>query len=134
MFFAIIKSNEFNLETESTVVFETVTVNEGGQYNKYDGVFVAPQDGFYLFSWTVSTVNTHRVITELVVENGVISSTGEKSVDSGDLMSASMTAICRMKKGHHAFIRTTGYSGPHFFLSKDDYPRSSFLGLLIHAL
>ncbi|VDI76043.1 Hypothetical predicted protein [Mytilus galloprovincialis] len=133
MFFAIIKSNSFNLERESTVVFDTIVLNEGNHYNNYDGVFVAPRDGIYLFSWTVSSYNANYVMTELVVGDEVITSTGEKDADSVSFMSASMTAICRMKKDSHAWIRTTGYGSLHYFYSNDNHPRTSFLGLLIRA-
>ncbi|XP_071168357.1 heavy metal-binding protein HIP-like [Mytilus edulis] len=133
MFFAIIKSRGFNLETESTVVFDTVVINEGSHYNNYDGVFVAPRDGLYLFSWTVSSQAANRAMTELVVDDEVITSTGERDADSTSFMSASMTAICRMEKDGHAWIRTTGYGGPHYFYSHDNHPRTSFLGLLIRA-
>ncbi|XP_071168343.1 complement C1q tumor necrosis factor-related protein 2-like [Mytilus edulis] len=133
MFFAIIESRAFTLDKESTVVFDTIVLNEGSHYNNYDGVFVAPRNGIYMFSWTVSSANANRVITELVVDDEVITSTGEKGADSGSHMSASMTAMCKIKKNGHAWIRTTGYSGPHYFHSQNDYPRTSFLGLLVRA-
>ncbi|CAC5407753.1 unnamed protein product [Mytilus coruscus] len=98
LFYAIVNSRSFTLNTDSTIVFETVVINEGDHYNKYDGVFVAPQDGIYMFSWTVSTIHSNWVMTELVVEDRVISSTGEKAVDSSVYSSASMTAICRVKR------------------------------------
>ncbi|VDI76044.1 Hypothetical predicted protein [Mytilus galloprovincialis] len=73
-------------------------------------------------------------MTEFVVDDEVITSTrGERDDDSGSFMSASMTAICRMKRDGHAWIRTTGYSGPHYIYSTDNHPRTSFLGLLIRA-
>ncbi|CAC5406912.1 unnamed protein product [Mytilus coruscus] len=133
MFFAIIKSRNFNLEMESTVVFDTIVINEGSHYNNYDGVFVVPRDGLYLFSWTVSSYGASFVMTELVVDDEVITSTGERDADSISYMSASMTAICRIKKDVHAWIRTTGYSSPHYFYSHDNNPRTSFLGLLVRA-
>lgn len=132
MFYAIIKQSEFSLNKHSTVVFETVIINEGGHYNNNDGIFVAPRDGIYMFSWTVSTVNSADILTELVVEENVISSTGEREVDSGSYTSASMTAFCRMNKDDHAWIRTTGWSTDNFIHSKDTYARTSFLGFLVH--
>ncbi|VDI52138.1 Hypothetical predicted protein [Mytilus galloprovincialis] len=132
LFYAIIKQREFSLNKQSTVVFETVIINEGGHYNNNDGIFVAPRDGIYMFSWTVSTVNTNYILTELVVEENVISSTGEREVDSGSYTSASMTAFCRMRKDDHAWIRTTGWDTSHHIYSKNTYSRTSFLGLLVH--
>lgn len=131
MFYAIIKQSDFVLNKHSTVVFETVVINEGGHYNNNDGIFVAPRDGIYMFSWTICTVNANYIITELVVEEQVIKSTGEREVDVGAFSSASMTAFCRMNKDEHAWIRTTGYNTVNYIYSVAQHPRTSFLGLLV---
>jgi hypothetical protein len=110
-----------------------VIVNEGEHYDPYDGVFVAPQKGVYLFSWTVSGGSTKYIVTELVVEQNTISTAGEHNAGGGH-PSGSMTALCKMEKGDHAWIRTTGLTSEHRIYSKDNYPQSSFLGLLINNM
>lgn len=132
MFYAIIKSgSNINLNAKSTVVFESVILNIGGHYNYNDGVFVAPKKGVYLFSWTVSSGASKYIVTQLVVQNRIISNTGETDTDSF-YHSASMTALCRMQKGNHAFIRTTTFGVENAIYSYDQRPRSSFLGMLVH--
>ena len=131
MFYAVIKGKSLTLNIDTILVFETVIVNEGGQYDPYDGVFVAPQKGVYLFSWTVTGISTNYIVSELVVEENVISSAGEYNAKGG-LPSGSMTALCKMEKGDHAWIRTTGLSSSHYLHSHDNNPQSSFLGMLIH--
>jgi hypothetical protein len=64
------------------LVFETVIVNEGEHYDPYDGVFVAPQKGVYLFSWTVSGDNANYILTELVVEQNTISFAGNTETNT----------------------------------------------------
>ena len=130
MFYAVIKGKSFTFNVYTSLVFETVIVNEGEHYDPYDGVFVAPQKGVYLFSWTVSGHSTNYIVTELVVEQNTISSAGEKN-GNGGYPSGSMTALCKMEKGDHAWIRTTGVSSSHALYSTDNYPQSAFLGLLI---
>jgi hypothetical protein len=110
-----------------------VIVNEGEHYDPYDGVFVAPQKGVYLFSWTVSGYSTNYIVAELVVEQNTISSAGEKD-GGGDYPSGSMTALCKMEKGDHAWIRTTGASTGHHLYSFDNLPQSAFLGFLIDTM
>ena len=129
MFYAVIKDKHLIFNKEAILVFETVIANEGEHYDPYDGVFVAPQKGVYLFSWTVSGINAKYIVTELVVEQNTISSAGEQN--GGGYSSGSMTALCKMEKGDHAWIRTTGLTSDHQIYSKDNYPQSSFLGLLI---
>jgi hypothetical protein len=130
MFYAVIRDKHLILNKDAILVFETVIVNEGEHYDPYDGVFVAPQKGVYLFSWTVSGVNKEFIVTELVVEENTISSAGEKNGGGGH-PSGSMTALYKMEKGDHAWIRTTGASTGHQLYSNDNYPQSAFLGLLI---
>ncbi|XP_076114590.1 uncharacterized protein LOC143082667 [Mytilus galloprovincialis] len=130
MFYAIIKNRRFDLQKDSTVVFEELVINKGHHYNQNSGIFVAPKSGIYLFSWTVSTETTGYIIAELVIENNVISSTGNTDTNGG-YQSASMTGLGRMEKNDHAFIRTTGFGTTNSFRSQDNYPQSSFLGVLI---
>jgi hypothetical protein len=133
MFYAVIRGKSFTSNVDAILVFETVIVNEGEHYDPYDGVFVAPQKGVYLFSWTVSGYSTKHIVTELVVEQNTISSAGEYN-GGGGYPSGSMTALCKMEKGDHAWIRTTGVSSEHHIYSKDNYPQSAFLGLLIDTM
>jgi hypothetical protein len=133
MFYAVIRGKTLTLNVDSILVFETVIVNEGEHYDPYDGVFVAPQKGVYLFSWTVSGVNKEYIVTELVVEQNTIASAGEHN-GGGGRPSGSMTALCKMEKGNHAWIRTTGASTKHYLYSLDNYPQSAFLGLLIDSM
>ena len=73
MFYAVIREKHLTLNKNAILVFETVIVNDGEHYDPYDGVFVAPQKGVYLFSWTVSGGGTKYIVTELVVEQTTIS-------------------------------------------------------------
>lgn len=130
MFYAVIRNKAFNYNVDTIIVFETTIINEGDHYNNLDGVFVAPQKGTYLFSWTVTGSSSHFIMTELVVENNVIIGTGERN-NSGGHPSGSMTSLCKMEKGDHAWIRTTGSNGHHYLYSYDNYPQSGFLGLLV---
>lgn len=77
MFYAVIRGKTYNYNVDANVVFETVMVNEGGHYDRFHGVFVAPVSGTYLFSWTVSGTGSNYIVTELMVENSMISSAGE---------------------------------------------------------
>ena len=133
MFYAVIRGKHLTFNVDAILVFETVIVNEGEHYDPYDGVFVAPQKGVYLFSWTVSGYTSNVIVTELVVEQNTISSAGEQN-GGGGYPSGSMTALCKMEKGDHAWIRTTGASNGHQLYSHDNYPQSSFLGLLIDSM
>jgi hypothetical protein len=63
MFYAVIRSKTLTFNVDAILVFETVIVNEGEHYDPYDGIFVAPQKGVYLFSWTVSGLSSDYIVT-----------------------------------------------------------------------
>ena len=133
MFYALIRGKHLIINMDAILVFETAIVNEGEHYDPYDGVFVAPQKGVYLFSWTASGYSSNFTVTELVVEQNTISSAGQKHSGAG-LPSGSMTALSKMEKGDHAWIRTTGVVTEHHIYSFDSYPQSAFLPLLIDRM
>jgi hypothetical protein len=125
-------SYSFTLEKKSTLVFERVVMNIGGHYNNIDGIFVAPQTGIYLFAWTVCTEGAHYVLTELMVDNTMISSAGEHEA-SGHNHCGSMTAVCRMDKDKHAWIRTTAAGSKNYFYTAKEGPQSSVMGIIVHG-
>lgn len=104
-------------------MFETVVLNIGGHYNQYDGIFVAPKKGVYIFSWTVSIGGAKYVVSKLVVEDKIISTAGNTD-NTGGHNSASMTALCKKEKDEHAFIRTVYHGSTHNFYSKPNYPQT----------
>lgn len=92
---------------------------------------MAPNDGTHLLSWTVSSYVGKYVVTELV-NNNIISISGETDSD-GFYHTVSMTALCRIKADEHAFVRTTSFGTENVIYSYRQYPRTSFLGMLVLA-
>ena len=134
MFYATTRdeTSDFTLEKNSILVFERVVLNIGGHYNNIDGIFVAPKTGIYLFTWTVCTINDNYVMTELMVDNTMISRAGEKQA-SASYNCGSMTAVCRMDKDKHAWIRTTAYGFKNRFYTNKEGSQSSFMGIIVHG-
>ena len=134
MFYATTRdeSYSFTLEKKSILVFERVVMNIGGHYNNIDGIFVAPKTGIYLFAWTVCTHGANYVMTELMVDNTMISRAGE-SETSGYYDCGSMTAVSRMDKDKHAWIRTTAFGSKNLFHTDKNGPQLSFMGIIVHG-
>lgn len=82
-----------------------------------------------MFSWTVSSASSKYIVTQLLVQNRTISNTGETDADAV-YHSASMTALCKMQKGDHAFIRTTTYGDNVIYSNDQRAPSNHFLGCL----
>ena len=133
MFYATTREGtSFTLTIKSILVFERVIMNIGGHYNNVDGIFVAPKTGIYLFAWTVCTNAANYVMTELMVDNTMISRAGESEA-SGHYDCGSMTAVYIMNKDKHAWIRTTTYGSKHVFYTHQSGPQSSFMGIIVQG-
>jgi hypothetical protein len=51
---------------------------------------------------------------------------------SGHNHCGSMTAVCRMDKDKHAWIRTTAAGSKNYFYTAKEGPQSSFMGIIVH--
>ena len=134
MFYATTRDEaySFTLEKKSILAFERVVMNIAGHYNNIDGIFVAPRTGIYLFAWTVCTTGANYVMTELMVDNTMISRAGEEEA-SGHFHCGLMTAVSSMDKDKHAWIRTTGFGSKKYFYTHSKGPHSSFMGIIVHG-
>lgn len=112
MFYWKISSRSFILQTNSTVVFETVILHMDGHNDQYDWMFAAPKRGVYMFSCTVSIWSSNYVVTDLVVEDKTIFTAGNTDL-------ASIPAFSRMNKDEHAIIRTANYGNTHIVLQQN---------------
>uniref|UniRef100_K1PZ52 Heavy metal-binding protein HIP n=1 Tax=Magallana gigas TaxID=29159 RepID=K1PZ52_MAGGI len=100
-----------NLKNQETVIFDKVSLNEGNAYDNSSGIFTAPLDGIYSFTWTVLTKYGKYFLTEIVL-NGkkVVSNHTDGRGHDGNPMSTSHANI-KMKKGDKVWIRTLGTDG-----------------------
>ncbi|XP_052678302.1 heavy metal-binding protein HIP-like [Crassostrea angulata] len=102
-----------NLKSHETVIFEKVSLNEGKAYDKTSGIFTAPSDGIYSFTWTTLTKTGKTFITD-IVRNGemIIRNFSDGRGRDGYAMSTSHANI-KMKKGDKVWIRAHGTWGQY---------------------
>ncbi|XP_056015789.1 heavy metal-binding protein HIP-like [Ostrea edulis] len=109
-FHARMSSHQQNLGNQAVVIFGKVTLNSGSAYNGNTGIFTAPKDGIYSFTWTILTKLGSYFHTEIVINGNVV---GYNHVDgksgSSNYESSSATVMVRMKKKDKVWIRI--YSG-----------------------
>ena len=65
-------SNLQNLGKHAVVVFGKVTLNSGSAYDGNTGIFTAPTDGIYSFTWTILTTPGSLFHTEIVINGNLI--------------------------------------------------------------
>eukprot|EP00105_Crassostrea_gigas_P027750 XP_011449190.2 PREDICTED: heavy metal-binding protein HIP-like [Crassostrea gigas] len=102
-----------NLKNQETVIFDKVSLNEGNAYDNISGIFTAPLDGIYSFTWTILTASGKYFVTELVL-NGqrVAYNHADGRGHDGFPMTTSHAKI-KIKKGDKVWIRATGNYGQY---------------------
>lgn len=96
-------STQSGLRQHHTLVFDSVRVNKGNGYNKGDGIFVVPQTGVYVFTWSVTVQVNAWASVEIVVNGEVIGSAfadGNGAWDQG-----SGIVLEEVNTGDHVFLR-----------------------------
>ena len=104
-FLATSSSNKENVPKHTVVIFDKVLNNDGNAYNPRNGIFTAPVDGLYLFSWTVAT-NAHKNFVTFLEYNGQDVGRNHAGSDGTWNSSASQTLVLHMKKNHKVLLKT----------------------------
>lgn len=73
-FYAYMTANMATLSRQHTLIFSTVTSNLGSAYNKHDGIFTTPSDGYYIFTWTIVSGHHSYTCTEIVMNSSPMGS------------------------------------------------------------
>lgn len=104
-----------NMKNEETVIFDDVSLNEGKAYDRTTGIFTAPSDGFFSFTWATLTKGGHYFITE-IVHNGQRMAYNHNDGRGIDIYSMSTShANIKMKNGDKVWIRTHGNLGQYVY-------------------
>ncbi|XP_076071824.1 cerebellin-4-like [Mytilus galloprovincialis] len=106
-----------NIPSKAVVIYQTVVTNLGNGYtsNGYDspkGIFTAPSNGVYSFSWTVLCHHGKSFYTYLILNGSTIAKNYASAKGVADHASGSQNVILDIKKDDKVFIRiqdgTTG--------------------------
>ncbi|XP_028261674.1 C1q-related factor-like [Parambassis ranga] len=94
--------------TDTTLVYGAVITNEGNAYNQHTGIFTAPVEGTYYFTFFYHASGLHHWARLFLIKNSeiIVEAADHPSVsDTAD--NGGNAAFLRLQRGDQVFVRMT---------------------------
>ncbi|KAK3105806.1 hypothetical protein FSP39_006119 [Pinctada imbricata] len=114
-----------NVGEKHSLAFDVVMANEGNAFHSSTGVFMVPESGLYVFTWSFRLTSGSYHSVELAVNGqsaGVIFSAPTGGAQSG----TSATIVIHATKGDDIYLRTKENNVGDIF--SNGYGHTSFAG------
>nr|XP_011453844.2 complement C1q-like protein 2 [Crassostrea gigas] len=85
--------------------FDVVPLNRGNGYNVFDGIFIVPATGTYVFTWSFMSEGHGRVDTQLMKNADIIGTRYADSLFSTVWDFATGTVVTEVNQGDHVYVR-----------------------------
>ncbi|XP_060076695.1 uncharacterized protein LOC132556328 [Ylistrum balloti] len=116
------------VNTGSIVEYDHETLDDGNGYNTHDGIYIVPETGTYVITWTTLSAFHSYVQTFLYVNGYKRASAFADSQEIHDVHQATTIAVLRLTHGDHVFVRV-GHTTNHTVYSDINYSsRPTFSG------
>lgn len=102
-------SNRSSFKTNAAVVFDNEALDNGNGYTPTDGIYIVPESGIYVFTWTMLAGSHQEFDTHLVVNGQVKGSSFSDTSENGDYYQSTAVVVISVSAGDHIFIRM-GYT------------------------
>lgn len=109
-------------------MFNIAVTNIGGHYNRFSGVFTAPQSGTYVFTFTTYCSSDGYFSLLLVANANVFDGVICNAEGANWHRSVSSTAVVHINQGDAVFIKTHNNTKIHGQIISHDNGRTSFAG------
>ncbi|OWF50146.1 uncharacterized protein LOC110450872 [Mizuhopecten yessoensis] len=126
--FHVVLSKDNFVSNDDVVVYDNETLDIGYGYNPRNGVYVVPEAGTYVFTWTSICYGQEELQTVLVVNSAVRGSSWTDSELSKDIHQTTAVVVLTLNQRDHVFIRMGPLYGHGVLLSRTDVAVSTFSG------
>ncbi|XP_048743863.2 heavy metal-binding protein HIP-like [Ostrea edulis] len=117
------------LEAKHIIIYDVVVTNRGNGYHRDNGIFIVPQTGVYVFTWTVVVQEAEWIDLEIVLNGSPFGSIVADTVNtaSGDWDCSTGVTVKEVNAGDHVYIRTIDHRAVTIIYSGTN-ARTSFAG------
>nr|XP_022312165.1 complement C1q tumor necrosis factor-related protein 4-like [Crassostrea virginica] len=123
------KDSSGPLPIHHVLTFDVVTLNKGQGYNAFDGIFVVPVAGTYVFTWSFMSEPHGTVYTQLMKNAEVIGRRYADSATASVWDFSTGVVVVDVAVGNHIYVRL-GYESNGKVLSIAE-SKTSFSGWLL---
>lgn len=117
--------------THHTLIFDTAITNENNGYHPFSGIFIAPEKGIYVFTFSIRlechSYGPYELLKNSKVVGVVYSDIRQVCVQDH----ITGTIVISANKGDDIYVRTHATYHHSGVIFSDDNGRSSFAGWLV---
>ena len=129
---AYVSTYETELSKDHIIRFDTIVTNIGSHYNRHSGMFTAPEQGVFVFSWNLYCHSGGYIFSQLVVNSNVVGAMFTSGEGANGIRSTTEVVVVQVNAGDVLYVRTHPTKSPSGNLySHPDY-RSSFSGCKVY--
>ncbi|XP_033755929.1 uncharacterized protein LOC117338667 [Pecten maximus] len=98
-----------SFKTDSAINFDHETIDNGSGYSPDDGIYIVPESGTYVLTWTMLG-RAHQEFNTLLVVNGAVKGAAfSDTSENGDFYQSTSIVVLTLTEGDHVLIRM-GYT------------------------
>ncbi|XP_078320162.1 uncharacterized protein LOC111100440 [Crassostrea virginica] len=131
-FSAYVSTFETDLSKDHIIKFDSIVSNVGSHYNQHSGVFTAPEQGVYVFSWNLYCTVGGYIHSQLVVNSNVVGAMYTSAQGAGSIRSTTCIIVVQVNAGDVVYVRTHPTQSPSSNLYSHQDWRSYFSGWKVY--
>ena len=131
-FSAYVSVHETDISKDHTIKFDTIVTNIGSHYNRHSGMFIAPEQGVYVFSWKLYCTAGGYFYSQLVVNSNVVGAMYTSDQGANNIRTTTGVVVVQVNAGDVAYVRTHPTNTHLYNLYSDPDWRSSFSGWKVY--
>ena len=104
-FHATMSVSRIPVQANLVIVFQHEALDTTNSYNRGDGIFIVPEHGIYVLSWTITTGGDTWAPTYLMVNGGKRGQTMADSDDEDDYLTSTGVLVTQLSQGDHVYVQ-----------------------------
>ena len=98
-------TSEIDISQDHTIKFDSIVTNVGSHYNQHSGMFTAPEQGVYVFSWNLYCTPGGYFYSQLVVNSNVVGAMLSSAEGATSYRVTTGIVVVQVKAGDVVYVR-----------------------------